>query len=207
MEQIVQMIVRQLKPGQRTMIGIAGHGGAGKTTLAARLRDVIGDVNVIHTDPYIVDSAIRQHVSLTYEAEGETHHDKMTTCHPAAHHTRALERDLQMVRAGHGFFTLDVPYLEQTWIDPSRDVTIVEGMSVTFVDPKWFDQSVYLYTTSETEFARRATRDVSERGMTLSYLKASHRQRRLQYECFMHPYRTRYPLVVETSDEAWVVQR
>lgn len=206
MNELMDMIVAQAKREHRTIIGISGHGGAGKSTFADALRARLGDVNYINTDPYITDSTLRKSAMLDYTVDGQAHHYKMTACHPSAHHLLSLERDVRMVREGIGFYTIDVPYLKRTWIDPTKRITIVEGMSVAFLDSDWWDVSVYLYTDSDSEFARRSVRDVGERGMDLAYLKASHDERRLQYELFMHPQREKFQTIVSTSNDVWTIE-
>ncbi|WP_214697094.1 MULTISPECIES: phosphoribulokinase [unclassified Exiguobacterium] len=199
MERLINEIVQNVQTGKRTLIAISGHGAAGKSTLAETLREQLGDINLLHTDPYIIDSQLRKQTILTYQHDGKTHHYKMTACHPAAHHLLSLERDVLMIREGIGFYTIDVSYLERTWIDPKKMITIIEGMSVAFLDLSSFDQSIYLYTDGETEFRRRANRDIQERGMEMDYLRASHDERRLQYELFMHPYRHHFQTIVNMS--------
>lgn len=206
MNELIDLIVAQTEREERTIIGISGHGGAGKTVFANALCARLGDVNYMNTDPYIIDSTLRKSTMLDYEFDGEAHRYKMTACHPSAHHLPSLERDVRMVRDGIGFFTIDVPYLKRTWVDPTKRITIIEGMSVAFLDADWWDISIYLYTDSETEFARRATRDVQHRGIELAYLKASHEERRRQYMLFMHPQREAFQTVVSTSNDTWTIE-
>ncbi|MGE6492656.1 uridine kinase family protein [Exiguobacterium sp. NPDC077395] len=207
MERLINEIVQNVQTGKRTLIAISGHGAAGKSTLAETLREQLGDINLLHTDPYIIDSQLRKQTILTYQHDGKTHHYKMTACHPAAHHLLSLERDVLMIREGIGFYTIDVSYLERTWIDPKKMITIIEGMSVAFLDLSSFDQSIYLYTDGETEFRRRANRDIQERGMKMDYLRASHDERRLQYELFMHPYRHHFQTIVNTSGDMIQIEK
>ncbi|WP_074032592.1 phosphoribulokinase [Exiguobacterium sp. AT1b] len=207
MERLINEIVQNVQTGKRTLIAISGHGAVGKSTLAETLRDRFGDINLLHTDPYIIDSQLRKQTILTYQHDGKTHHYKMTACHPAAHHLLSLERDVLMIREGIGFYTIDVSYLERTWIDPKKMITIIEGMSVAFLDLSSFDQSIYLYTDGETEFRRRANRDIQERGMEMDYLRASHDERRLQYELFMHPYRHHFQTIVNTSGDMIQIEK
>lgn len=207
MERLIDEIVQNVQTGQRTLIGISGHGAAGKSTLAEKLRERLGEINLLHTDPYIIDSQLRKQTLLTYEHDGIPHHYKMTACHPSAHHLLSLERDVRMIREGIGFYTIDVPYLERTWIDPEKPITIVEGLSVAFLDLTSFDQSIYLYTDGETEFRRRANRDIQERGMEMDYLRASHDERRIQYDVFMHPYRHHFQTIVNTSGDMIQIEK
>lgn len=204
MDRLLQDIVTWIKKENKSIvIGISGHGAAGKTTFANRLMHLLNhdDVGYINTDPYIVSSDIRKHTIINYTYRNEQHHFKMTACHPAAHHLPSLERDIQMVRKGLDLLTINTHYMKSTLIPSKNKVTIVEGMSVAFINPKLFDLKIYFYTDSDTEMKRRSGRDVLERGADIDYLKQSHEERRIQYELCMHSYSQHFDIVFKTSDE------
>ncbi len=210
MDEILHNVASLLnKQDAKMIIGISGHGASGKTTFAKKLLTILEgrDINYINTDPYIVSSDVRKHTSLQYEYQGETHQSKMTACHPAAHHTLALDRDVKMVREEMDFCTMDVHYERTQLISSQNNLTIVEGMTVAFSNPDLFDLMIYFYTDGETELIRRGTRDVSERGMDIEYLRQTHDERRIQYEVFMHPYHKHFDIVVKNSNEGYVVEK
>ncbi|XKE94584.1 phosphoribulokinase [Metaplanococcus flavidus] len=206
MDTLVNWIVS--KKG-RLVIGISGHGAAGKSHFTQELLARLGNknVNCLNTDPYIVSSDIRRLSAIDYTYENENHRFKMTACHPAAHHLGALERDVRMARDGLDFYTIDVHYMERALISSENQLTIVEGMSAAFIDPELFDLRIYFYTNGETELMRRSSRDVAERGTDLEYLKFSHAERRIQYEVFMHPYSENFDIVIKTVGEQQFVEK
>ncbi len=63
---IKQIIAWASKADQRIVVGISGHGAAGKTTFANKLISLLdqNEVNYMNTDPYIVSSAIRKHGAI-----------------------------------------------------------------------------------------------------------------------------------------------
>ncbi|MDD1501570.1 MULTISPECIES: uridine kinase [unclassified Lysinibacillus] len=204
MDRLLQDIVTWIKKEDRSIvIGISGHGAAGKTTFANKLINCLNqsEVNYMNTDPYIVSSDIRKHSIINYNFRNEQHHFKMTACHPAAHHLPSLERDIQMVREGLDLLTIDTHYMKSALISSKTNITIVEGMSVAFINPKLFDLKIYFYTDGETELKRRSSRDVMERGADINYLKHSHEERRIQYELFMHSYSEHFDIIFKTFDE------
>ena len=210
MDKLLQEIINWLRMSdEKIVIGISGHGAAGKTTFANRLVNLLNqnEVNYINTDPYIVSSDIRKHAVIHYTYQNENHRYKMTACHPAAHHLAALERDIQMVRAGLDFYTIDTHYMKSKLISSKNKVTIVEGMSAAFINPDLFDLKIYFYTDSETELMRRSSRDIAERGADISYLRQSHEERRIQYEVFMHSYSQRFDIIIKTSDETICLEK
>ena len=124
MEKIFQEILELIKfADKRIIIGISGHGAAGKTTFAQKLIHALDqdEVNYMNTDPYIVDSDIRKQTMLDYTYQNEHHRFKMTACHPAAHHLPSLERDVQMIRAGLDLMTIDTHYMKSTLISSKTD--------------------------------------------------------------------------------------
>lgn len=204
MDRILHRIANLINTNdQRIIIGISGHGASGKTTFANKLVKFLGlkDINLINTDPYIIGSNLRKYTVLDYEYNNEKHHYKMTACHPTAHNVSALERDINMIRDGLDFYTINTHYSESTLISSQSQVTIIEGMSIAFINPEVFDLTVYLYTDGETELNRRGIRDVSERGTDIHYLRRSHEERRIQYDLFMHPYHRNFDVVFRNSNE------
>lgn len=194
---------------EQIIIGISGHGAAGKTTFANRLVNLLNqhEVNYFNTDPYIVSSTIRKHAIIDYTYQNKHHRYKMTACHPSAHHLPSLERDVRMVREGLDFYTIDTDYMKSECISSKKKITIVEGMSVAFINPHLFDLKIYFYTDSETELMRRSSRDIVERGTDINYLRQSHEERRIQYELFMHPYRQHFDIVIKTEDEKMSIEK
>lgn len=205
MDKLLQEIINWVSmTDEQIVIGISGHGAAGKTTFANMLVNELNPngVNYINTDPYIVSSNIRKYTMIHYTYQNRNHHAKMTACHPSAHHLSALERDVQMVRDGFDFYTIDTHYMKSELISSKNKVTIVEGMSAAFINPDLFDLKIYFYTDGETELARRSSRDIVERGADINYLKQSHEERRIQYEVFMHSYSQHFDIIIKNSNEA-----
>lgn len=210
MDSLLQDIVKWVKfMDKQIIIGISGHGAAGKTTFANRLVNLFNEneVNYINTDPYIVSSDIRKHTKIDYIYQNESHHYKMTACHPSAHHLPSLERDVQMVREGLDLYTIATHYGNSELISSKQKVTIVEGMSVAFIHPDLFDLKIYFYTDGETELVRRSSRDIAERGTDINYLRQSHEERRIQYELFMHPYSQHFDIIIRNSNEAVMIEK
>ncbi|MFD1031548.1 uridine kinase family protein [Metaplanococcus flavidus] len=210
MDKLTEEIVNWIESkDKRLVIGVSGHGAAGKTSFTQKLLERLGGhgVNCLNTDPYIVSSDIRKHSAIEYTYANIAHHYKMTACHPAAHHIGALERDVRMAKDVLDFYTLGTHYRKSELISSANRLTIVEGMSAAFIDPELFDLRIYFYTDGETEFERRSSRDITERGADLNYLKASHDQRRIQYELFMHPYSRHFDIVVKSAADCEIVEK
>lgn len=210
MEKLLQEIIHWVRmTDEQIIIGISGHGAAGKTTFANRLVSLLNEneVNYINTDPYIITSNIRKYAIIDYTYQNENHRYKMTACHPSAHHLISLERDIQMVRDGLDLYTIDTDYMKSERISSKNKITIVEGMSVGFINPDLFDLKIYFYTDGETELMRRSGRDIVERGANLNYLTQSHDERRIQYEVFMHPYSKHFDIIIKNSNDTVYIEK
>ncbi|MBD7983761.1 phosphoribulokinase [Sporosarcina sp. Sa2YVA2] len=210
MKKLLQEIIKWVDTNNnQIIIGISGHGAAGKTTFANELINLFNqnEVNYFNTDPYIVSSEIRKHSIIKYTYQNENHRYKMTACHPSAHHLLSLERDVRMVKAGLDLYTVSWDYADSTLISSKKKITIIEGMSVAFINPNLFDLKIYFYTDGETEFKRRSRRDVIERGTDINYLKQSHKERRIQYDVFMHKNSQHFDVIVKTIDEDICIEK
>ncbi|MEK4426558.1 uridine kinase family protein [Solibacillus sp. FSL K6-1523] len=201
MDTLIQEIKRWVhNSDKKLIIGISGHGAAGKTTFAHMLMEKLKhNINYLNTDPYIVSSAVRKYAMIDYLHKGTMHHSKMTACHPAAHHIPSLERDVWMLKENMNLRTLDTHYLKSEILTSQNKLTIVEGMSVAFANPNLFDVLIYFYTDGDTELERRFGRDIEERGTDIDYLKQSHNERRIQYEVFMHPYSKHFDIIIKNG--------
>jgi len=210
MDKILHGIANLLRgKDKRFTIGISGHGASGKTTFAHKLLRLLGhdNVNYINTDPYIIGSNLRKYTLINYEYRNEYHQEKMTACHPSAHHVIALERDIHMMKDGLDFYTLATNYTKSKLVTSQNKINIVEGMTVAFTDLNLYDLTVYLYTDGETELMRRSIRDVAERGTDIHYLRKSHEERRIQYDVFMHPYHRNFDIVLKNSNEDYTLEK
>ncbi|MFE8701504.1 uridine kinase [Cytobacillus sp. FJAT-54145] len=210
MERVLHEVANWIKnKNEKIIIGISGHGAAGKTTFTQNLLTYLGHdgVSYLNTDPYIIGSHLRKYAVIDYEYQHEQHRDKMTACHPAAHNVFALERDVQMIREGLDFYTMGTHYSKSELFSSQSSITIVEGMTVAFTNPDLYDLKIYFYTDGDTELRRRSVRDVSERGTDINYLRKSHEERRIQYELFMHPYTRNFDIVIKNSNEEYVLEK
>lgn len=210
MDKFIQELANTIKvTDKKLIIGVSGHGAAGKTTFTNRLINLLdkNEINYVNTDPYIIDSGVRNHATIDYTYQNENHRYKMTACHPSAHHLPSLERDVRMVREGLNFCTIDTHYMRSELISSEKNTTVVEGMSVAFIDPALFDLRIYFYTDGETELRRRSTRDIDERGRKINELRQSHEERRIQYEVFMHPYSQNFDVIVKTVNEQVILEK
>jgi uridine kinase len=145
------------------LVGIAGGTGSGKTSLAAKIRDRVGEDRclLIAQDSYYKDGS-----TLPPAAQAAINYD-----HPDAFDTSLLVQDLRDLKAGRPVpcLTYDhASYSRRVLSDPlkPRPVVILEGILILAEDPlrRLLDIKLFIDTDSDVRILRRLNRDIHERG-------------------------------------------
>jgi uridine kinase len=145
------------------LIGVAGGSNSGKTTIAERLAELIGnhDLSLIRLDSYYVS-----HSEEPIEVRAAANYD-----HPDAFDWDLLDEHLATLTAGG---SVEVPVYDYTIHDRSDSsevvaaskVVVVEGILVLW-EPRLrerFDLKIFVDTPADLRIIRRLRRDVAERG-------------------------------------------
>ncbi|MFP5489507.1 MAG: uridine kinase [Acidimicrobiia bacterium] len=152
-------------PSRPYLIGVAGGSNSGKTTIASRLAEMIGDerLSLIKLDSYYVsrsDEPLEQRAAANYD-------------HPDAFDWDLLNDHLAALTAGA---SVQVPVYDYAIHDrsdrcetvPAARVVVVEGILVLW-EPRLrerFDLKIFVDTPADLRIIRRLRRDVAERGRT-----------------------------------------
>ncbi len=148
----VQGIVAKIKghtfEHKPILIAIDGFGGAGKSTIAQKLKDELGNTYVISIDDFIIKEKLQE------QTADETYFDR-----------KRLEDEV-LLPAKYG---VPMHYRQLEWIEnklgdpievPTVGYLIVEGISSTHPDiAKYFDFKVWIDTPMETAKERGRARD------------------------------------------------
>jgi len=148
------------------VIGIAGGTGSGKTMVAQRILDSVGQTHValLHQDAYYKD---RSHIPIEER-------DKINFDHPEALDNQLLVEHLILLKSRKPVarpvydFSQHIRLSEPEIIEP-RDVVILEGILI-FVDAairELLDLKIFVDTHDDTRFIRRLKRDIAERGRSV----------------------------------------
>ena len=147
------------------IIGIAGASGSGKTTIANRIHEPLGDDAVLITH----DSYYKNHDDLSFEERCKINYD-----HPNSLDSELLVEHLKMLKNNTA---IDIPEYDYTnhrrkeitkKVEP-RSVILVEGILI-FAEPKlrdMLDLKIYVDTDPDICLIRRINRDVKKRGRSL----------------------------------------
>ncbi len=145
------------------LVGIAGGTGSGKTSLAVKIRDRVGDDRclLIAQDSYYKDGS-----TLPPAAQAAINYD-----HPDAFDTSLLVQDLRDLKAGRPVpcLTYDhATYSRRVLSDPLKPtpVVILEGILILAEEPlrRLLDIKLFIDTDSDVRILRRLNRDIHERG-------------------------------------------
>ncbi|SUN46945.1 phosphoribulokinase/uridine kinase family protein [Streptococcus equi subsp. equi] len=208
MEKLLQAIVTAAANREKMLIRISGHGASGKSTFAKRLQQLLpdGQSQLLETDAYIIANDFSRAVLISSPDQGEEVLSSITACHPARHELASLRRDIMMFKQGLDFLSIDTPWSPSFLVKGNVPILIAEGMSTTFLEPELFDLSLYFYTDDDTELQRRLGRDTSVRGRNPEFIQQSHANRRAQYACYLHPYHQQFDIVINQSQNRFIVE-
>lgn len=151
------------------IVGIAGGTGSGKTTLARKIREGLGEAStLIQFDWYYRDLSY-----LPMKDREEVNFD-----HPSSLESELLVEHLKMLKNGEG---VDVPMYdfkthsrtaETLHIDP-LPVIVVEGILLFCFEPlrDMLDIKIFVDTDADIRAFRRIRRDMRERGRTFDSIR------------------------------------
>lgn len=152
--------------GRPVVLGVAGGSGSGKTTVARKILEAVGEDRLafLPQDMYYRPVAWR-------DAEHLKSHN---FDHPSAIDTELLVRHLQDLRAGRAierpiYDFVEHRRAERTEHVPSRPVVLVEGI-LLLAEPairEELDFKIFVDTDADVRLIRRIRRDMTERGREL----------------------------------------
>jgi uridine kinase len=147
------------------IFGVAGGTGSGKTTVARRILQCVGQEHIA----YIPHDAYYKHQSHpSLEERRKTNYD-----HPDSLETSLMVKHLKQLVLGQPVdipvydFTIHLRTKETRRVEPAL-IILVEGILI-FAEPelrRLFDVKIYVDTDADIRLIRRLQRDVNERGRT-----------------------------------------
>jgi uridine kinase len=145
------------------LVGIAGGTASGKTSLAVKIRDRVGEDRcvLVAQDSYYQDGS-----TLPPAAQAAINYD-----HPDAFDTSLLVQDLRDLKSGRPVpcLTYDhATYSRRVLSDPlkPKPVVILEGILILAEEPlrRLMDIKLFIDTDADVRILRRMHRDLHERG-------------------------------------------
>jgi uridine kinase len=148
------------------IIGICGGSGSGKTTVAEKLIEVMGEDQTVLLAQ---DSYYKDHHDLPLEERAKVNfdHPESVDFELLVEHLRTLKRNQPIARP-HYDFNLHLRTRVVQPLEP-KPIIIVEGILILH-EPRlreMFDLKVFVDTDADIRFIRRLRRDVRDRGRTM----------------------------------------
>jgi uridine kinase len=193
--------------GKPLIIGIGGGTGAGKTTLAQRLKLLYADHGPVILDQ---DSYYRDRSDLTFEQRVQINYDE-----PSALDNDLLLRHAERLAAGEPIhkpcycFATHARTSEVTEIQPAA-LVILEGIMALWDERlrALMGLKIFVEADADIRLMRRLVRDVHERGRTLDSTVAQYRNSiRPMHRQYVEPTKAYADLVVDTTEkplEEWL---
>ena len=148
------------------IIGIAGGSGSGKSTVARRVADSLGQASVVFLD---MDAYYRNHAHLTIEERRRVNWD-----HPEAFDLDLLAEQLETLANGHEVRKPIYDFVTHTRRDEYEvlapaDVIVIDGI-LLFAEARirdLCDVKVFVDADADIRVLRRIRRDMVQRGRPL----------------------------------------
>lgn len=182
------------------LIGIAGGTGSGKTTMAERIVETMGEARAVLIEQ---DAYYRDRSHLAPEERERVNYD-----HPSAFDAPLLIAHLRALKSGRTIPRLSYEYgthirVETGAVIQPRSVVVLEGIMALY-DPDLralMDFKVFVDAAPDVRFIRRLKRDLSERGDTVeSVVERYLTFVRPMHEAFVEPSRQYADLVVSGEE-------
>lgn len=148
------------------IIGIGGGTGSGKTTVAQKINEIIGESNsvILPMDNYYKDMS---HVPFEERKKYNYDHPDMIEFSLLVDHLKEL-LDGKSIKLPEYDFAQYTRTGSFTLLDP-KPVIIIEGIFALYYEElrKFYDLSIFVDAESDVRFIRRLERDIKERGRTI----------------------------------------
>lgn len=177
------------------LVGIAGAGGAGKTTYANNLCKFIGAENAlaIDLDDYLISRKDRGKLEIT------GYNPDANKLHLARQHLETLACGKAIRKPTYDHRTGELGPEQD--VKPKR-IVIFEGVTTLYPELReLYDCSFFLDAPDETQIKSRITRDVKERGYTLEEALKLFHAVQPDYRRFVEPTKAFADIICHVSPE------
>jgi uridine kinase len=191
--------MNQIKP---FIVGIAGGTGSGKTTLAKKIAETLGNdtVTLIDADSYYRDLS---HLSLHQRHQINFDHPDALDTPLLVDHIKTLKKGSPIKKHIYDF-TIHTRTEETVTVAP-KPVILVEGILIFALEDlcRLFDLKVFMDEDDDIRLLRRIQRDINERGRSIEMVAEQYLQNvRPMHEKFVEPSKKAADIVTRSFDSA-----
>jgi uridine kinase len=191
--------MNQIKP---FIVGIAGGTGSGKTTLAKKIAETLGNdtVTLIDADSYYRDLS---HLSLHQRHQINFDHPDALDTPLLVDHIKTLKKGSPIKKHIYDF-TIHTRTEETVTVAP-KPVILVEGILIFALEDlcRLFDLKVFVDEDDDIRLLRRIQRDINERGRSIEMVAEQYLKNvRPMHERFVEPSKKAADIVTRSFDSA-----
>ena len=191
--------MNQIKP---FIVGIAGGTGSGKTTLAKKIAETLGNdtVTLIDADSYYRDLS---HLPLHQRHQINFDHPDALDTPLLIEHIKKLNQGFSIKKPIYDFST-HTRTKETVTVAP-KPVILIDGILIFALEEvcRLFDLKVFVDEDADIRLLRRIQRDIRERGRSIEMVAEQYLQNvRPMHEKFVEPSKKAADIVMRTCDTA-----
>ena len=163
LEEFVKYIVDYCSDNKINKLYICGNGGSGKTTLSYSIEkeaSKYGDVNIISTDDFIVNTELRKNATNKWVNNSQEYSYRYTSSNKESYFIKNIDEILYNIDHGINCYYFPKHYEEENSIKQLHSnyyLTIIEGVGTAFLN-RSNSLSIFLKCSEETEKERRLKR-------------------------------------------------
>lgn len=204
-ENLSKYIVDYCKDNSLNKIYICGNGGSWKTTLSKRIQDAAlenGDVNLISTDDFIVDTTLRKNSTIRWKENGVECVGRYTSSNFESYFLKNIYEILYNIDHGVDCFYFPKRYKEKNNIrqlNSNYFLTIVEDVGTAFLDKdKEKTLTIFLKCDKKNEIERRKIRT---KELNRSTIELYDELRSSQYRVNVLKCEKEFDLIIENNED------
>ena len=201
--ELVKYIIDYCKNNNLNKIYICGNGGSGKTSLSKYIEEEAkkyGNVNVISTDDFIVDTDLRKNASVTWRENDAEYSYRYTSSNKESYFIKNIDEIIYNIDNGLDCYYFPKRYKENNDIKKLYSnyfLTIIEGVGTVFLERDSKSLSIFLKCSTENEIKRREDRLESQ---NRSSIELYDEKRDSQFRTNVLIHENEFDLIIENDD-------
>lgn len=200
---LAEKIIKHCKNNNINKLYICGNGASGKTTLSNVIYDKAkkyGNVNLISTDDFIVDTELRNNSNASWNDNGKIKKGRYTSAFKNSYFIKNVEEIIYNLDHGNNHYYF--PKKEQIRLLKSEYfLTIIEGIGTAFLNFE-NDKSlgIFLQCNKENEIKRRIKRAGNSLEQSEEQINSLYEERNSQFKANILTNITKFDIVLESNN-------
>lgn len=162
-DELVEYLIEYCKNNRLNKIYICGNGGSGKTTLSKKIEEYAleyGNVNVISTDDFMVNTELRKNAVISWNEDNILHSYRYTSSNIESYFLKNIYELIYNIDHGVDCYYFPRRYKEKNNVRQLHSdyfLTVIEGVGTAFLE-RDKSLSIFLKCDKQNEIDRRKIR-------------------------------------------------